>query len=425
MASSFSQSPIFSSLLPIYKKLSTTHSFSPQPNNFFTFKNSKISSSNTEPSPNPQENSPESQIPEQDPIKLAFAKAKSYKKSIQSNNPTSNPPQESIFGKNTTEVKDGDDVPLTVKLAMEKAKEYKKNKGSVEKSIIESTEVDEKIEGLKSDEVVKDGGGEKEVSLGVKLALEKAKEYKKNKGFVGSSEMLASGLNGGNGRIPGDEEIIKNAGKKKELTISNIDFVGLGFSDKKSGRDVPAGLVPISDPFPEGDLPEVEILVGDSTNFGTASTKSIPIEEDDVDLYKPKVSTWGVFPRPNDISKTYGGGRTLRPGEALETAEEKAAKQARTKQLLAAYKSKFGLNIDPKIKSDCEKALKEGDSLMDLGKLKEALPFYEQVMEKMPFKSELHGLAAVQWSICLDSLSRSTSFLHFYAITGVKHVHLS
>lgn len=43
---------------------------------------------------------------------------------------------------------------------------------------------------------------------------------------------------------------------------------------------------------------------------------------------------------------------------------------------------------------------------MDLGKLKEALTFYVQVMEKLPFQSKLHGLAALQWSICQDSLSR-------------------
>ena len=50
----------------------------------------------------------------------------------------------------------------------------------------------------------------------------------------------------------------------------------------------------------------------------------------------------------------FGGGRVIRPGEVLETEEEKAAKEARTKQLLAAYKKKIGLNIDPKLKSECE-----------------------------------------------------------------------
>ena len=43
--------------------------------------------------------------------------------------------------------------------------------------------------------------------------------------------------------------------------------------------------------------------------------------------YRPKVSTWGVFERPANISKAFGGGRNLRPGGALEdesaTAERK------------------------------------------------------------------------------------------------------
>lgn len=39
----------------------------------------------------------------------------------------------------------------------------------------------------------------------------------------------------------------------------------------------------------------------------------------------------------------------------LETEEDKAAKEARTRQLLAAYKKKFGLDVDPKLKLECEK----------------------------------------------------------------------
>ncbi|KAK0572858.1 hypothetical protein LWI29_038217 [Acer saccharum] len=59
----------------------------------------------------------------------------------------------------------------------------------------------------------------------------------------------------------------KEVGKKEKLRISNIDFIGLNFADKKTGRGVPAGLVPLSDPFPEGDSPEVEIIVGDTGKF--------------------------------------------------------------------------------------------------------------------------------------------------------------
>ncbi|KAK2976195.1 hypothetical protein RJ640_027486 [Escallonia rubra] len=277
-------------------------------------------------------------------------------------------------------------------------------------------------------------GGKKDIPSGVKLAMEKAKDSL----YV----HLFLGLDGGERGTFGRRSIEKNVSKKEGPTISSIDFMGLNFSDKKQGRELPAGLVPVSDPFPEGDLPEVEIIVGDASKFkDAAASKPNTAREDDSDLYKPKVSTWGVFPRPVDISKAYGGGRTIQPGHVLETEKDKAAKEKRTRQLIAAYKSQIGLNIDPQLKAECQN---DGDSLMDLGKLKEALPFYEKVMDKLPFKeawkilqtshgengeseevnlgllrkrlkgkhgefpwSELHGLAALQWSICQDSLSRS------------------
>ncbi|MFS8027612.1 hypothetical protein Hanom_Chr16g01500751 [Helianthus anomalus] len=203
--------------------------------------------------------------------------------------------------------------------------------------------------------------------------------------------------------------------KKDEPKVSAIDFVGLGFADKKEGRGLPAGLIPISDPFPSGDLPDVEIIVGDTSKFGKeSSSNSNATTEDETELYKPKVSTWGVFPRPNNISKTYGGGKTIRPGEVLETAESKAAKQARTRQMIAAYNRQMGLLIDPKLKAECEKDLKDGDYLMEMGKLKDAIPFYEKVMGNLVYQSELHGLAALQWSICQDSLNRSNEARAMY-----------
>lgn len=35
--------------------------------------------------------------------------------------------------------------------------------------------------------------------------------------------------------------------------------------------------------------------------------------------YRPKVATWGIFPRPANISRQYGGGRTFKPGEVHPT----------------------------------------------------------------------------------------------------------
>ncbi|WVZ02511.1 hypothetical protein V8G54_023317 [Vigna mungo] len=296
-----------------------------------------------------------------------------------------------------------------VKLAFSKAQDYKKsNKSNPGLGTTQGTDDDNSVE-------KGNVGGEDQKDLpdSVKIAMEKAKKYKQNKGVAVSETTQTQGSLGGSERSSGENVMDDKVGKKGELSVSKMDFVGLDFADKKTTRGLPPGLVPISDPFFDDDLPEVELIVGDTSKFGDAmAPESEQAKEDEAELYKPKVSTWGVFPRPANISKTFGGGRVIRPGDVLETEEEKAAKEARTKQLLAAYKKKMGLNIDPKLKAECEETLKDGDLLMNEGKLNEALPYYEKVMDKLTFESELHGLAALQWSICQDSLSRYVQKLH-------------
>ncbi|XP_010512984.1 PREDICTED: uncharacterized protein LOC104788918 [Camelina sativa] len=275
-----------------------------------------------------------------------------------------------------------------VKLALKKAEAYKKSKSEVE-------ERDKNA----SDEVL---------PLSVKAAMQKANDYKKRKELGTDVVEEPKPSSTEQSLVRSSNKVVEdNDVKKKEVKVSSIDFMGLGFADKRSTRGLPAGLVPVVDYLPEGgDLPEVEFIVGDKTRFAEKENDVKQEGDGNSDVYKPKVSTWGVFPRPSNISKTFGGGRTLQPGDSVETAEERIAREAQTKKMLAAYKKSIGLNIDPKLKLECEKAIEKGNSLMDSGKLKEALPYYEKVMEKIVFKSELHGQAALQWSICQDSLRK-------------------
>lgn len=184
----------------------------------------------------------------------------------------------------------------------------------------------------------------------------------------------------------------------KRTGVNSSDFMGLDFSEKKfaSKNAKPAGLAVGLEAPPPGSLPEVEIITRD----GKAQ------QSNNDGLYKPKVATWGIFERPANISQTYGGGRTIKPGEQLETEEEKKAREARTKQLLAAYNKKIGLDVDPKIKADCLKALKQGNDSLEKGNVQHALTNFEKVMQQMPYQSELHGMAALQWAVCLDSSNR-------------------
>lgn len=100
-------------------------------------------------------------------------------------------------------------------------------------------------------------------------------------------------------KVSKPETAFSNVRDIKRKGMSDIDFAGLGFADKKSSG-TPAGL---SEGFtvPTGALPEVEILTRDGAQGKQAQTTTA---SEETDLYKPQVSTWGVFPRPADISKT-------------------------------------------------------------------------------------------------------------------------
>lgn len=92
------------------------------------------------------------------------------------------------------------------------------------------------------------------------------------------------------------------------------------FSVAKEERQKEMGSVIITadqsyDPGAGGQIPEADAssreASSSSSGSGSAATEN---ELDESGNYKPKVSTWGVFPRPNDISKAYGGGRDIKPG---------------------------------------------------------------------------------------------------------------
>jgi hypothetical protein len=69
-------------------------------------------------------------------------------------------------------------------------------------------------------------------------------------------------------------------------------------------------------------------------------TESEEDKQEEIEMYTPAVSTWGVAPRPKDISKAYGGGRNIAPGQPLETSKQKQKREAAFAAAMAAYKAK-------------------------------------------------------------------------------------
>ena len=132
--------------------------------------------------------------------------------------------------------------------------------------------------------------------------------------------------------------------------------------------------------------------------------------------YNPSVSTWGMFPRPKDISRAYGGGRTLRPGQALEPEEATKARAARAREALAAYKKKAGLIIDPEEERKAREFMAEASQLESLGRYNQAADRYEKASEVLPFATDVTAEALLGRGLCLDSLGQEAAAREVYGL---------
>lgn len=130
--------------------------------------------------------------------------------------------------------------------------------------------------------------------------------------------------------------------------------------------------------------------------------------------YKPKVSTWGVYPRPKNISETYGGGRTIRPGQKLESEEETDRRKKRVVEAVQQYKRQAGIEVGWEEQQTCDNLLKKGKMSMDAGRLMDAISLYQKVLDIVPMQSMPGGKAAIQKAICLDSLGKQDDARELY-----------
>ncbi|KAK9787243.1 hypothetical protein WJX73_004807 [Symbiochloris irregularis] len=142
--------------------------------------------------------------------------------------------------------------------------------------------------------------------------------------------------------------------------------------------------------------------------------------------YKPKVATWGVFPRPDNISKAFGGGRTIRPGEELEDQERRAARRAKTMAILAEYKKGREDTMDPVTEAAVQVLYDNGSELMRRGRLEAASEVFREATAMAAPMSLLGGDCKMQLAICLDSMSRSEDALPLYKqMTRHPQAHIS
>lgn len=131
-------------------------------------------------------------------------------------------------------------------------------------------------------------------------------------------------------------------------------------------------------------------------------------------LHKPRVATWGIYPRPANISEAYGGGRNLKPGQALESEETKQEREKRVSSALSNYRRSLGLELDPQVEAEAEDLFQAGEEDFQAGRISQALTRFNRASELVPLRSKIGGRAALQKAICLDSLGKNAEAYPIY-----------
>jgi len=152
-------------------------------------------------------------------------------------------------------------------------------------------------------------------------------------------------------------------------------------------------------------------------NF-TAEAEQREAQTEDA-VHRPKVSTWGVFPRPENISKAYGGGRNipvggLRPRAETEEDKEKAK---RTKALLDSYRVSMGIDtaVEDKHRDEVMSAIVASRKLIQDSRPFEAVQLLESVKPYMSTKSKLGGELHIELALALEVVGQREAARELYA----------
>lgn len=162
-------------------------------------------------------------------------------------------------------------------------------------------------------------------------------------------------------------------------------------------------------------------IISKDTSYNPFDEDESIVGMDDIDTgvnYKPKVSTWGVFPRPKDISKEYGGGRTLKKDEngrnIIESKEETEARKIRVAKKLEKYRTSNALNMSKEEEEKVREALAEANEFLRVGSVMKGIAALEPFQQEINARSELGGKVIFCYAMCLDNAQRREEALKQY-----------
>ena len=153
----------------------------------------------------------------------------------------------------------------------------------------------------------------------------------------------------------------------------------------------------------------------------TVITENVPLNETssenstvvDLDLYTPKSSAWGLFQRPRDISKSFGGGRVITRAEMDRMDDE-----YNTRMQSGQKAQKIFINEIAKIEDENMDKIKDAVSrsrnLMGMGNRQKAVEVLELDQPLISWHSELGGETYLELAMALETVERTDEAREIY-----------
>lgn len=139
-------------------------------------------------------------------------------------------------------------------------------------------------------------------------------------------------------------------------------------------------------------------------------------DNDDEDKYKPKVSTWGVFPRPDNISKAFGGGRKIQAGGIDLNSESAKKRDASVANQLSAYRSARGIDMHKEEENGeaIQNALADADAAMRTTRPYDAMNVLEAVVPFVSDRSLLGGQVLLALALAYEAVGKRDAARDLY-----------
>ena len=163
---------------------------------------------------------------------------------------------------------------------------------------------------------------------------------------------------------------------------------------------------------------EMEEAISKALNQSTSGIGGKWTAPDTMEKHKPsKSGSWGVFERPADISKAYGGGKRIGVGAAPQVDEEKvAAEAAKTAAALARFRKDQGASPsqERERKAEIEAALEKARLSMVRGICSEAVEALEEIVPFISYGTVVGGTAFIELGMALEASGRPDKALDIY-----------